>query len=140
MRRTNLEKTYKEIDRVQKKQDFLNNYPQIAETPLLFIVRSVSKSGMSRKIDIFTTITAWDKKPRIMNITAQIAPIIGYKEPREYGEGIRISGCGMDMCFWLADTITKALWPEDALGNSPKRPTHLLTGNGSIPCLNWQVL
>ena len=46
-------------------------------------------------------------------------------------KGLKISGCGMDMTFWLADYITYCLWGKD-------KPEGL-KGNGG-GCLQWTAI
>lgn len=60
------------------------------------IVRSRSKSGMSRRIDFYTFI---DNSP--LYLTGYVAAVIGQKRPTTDG-GLRISGAGMDM---IAHTV-----------------------------------
>ena len=59
------------------------------------IIRHVSASGMSRRIDFYCII---DNQPRYL--TGYIADILGYKVSNK--GGINVQGCGMDMCF---DTV-----------------------------------
>lgn len=67
------------------------------------IVSSVSRSGMSRRIEFYATGTevdyngkAREGKPSIDRITWAIAYVLGY--PMN-DQGLRVDGCGMDMCF-----------------------------------------
>jgi len=89
---------------------------------LLIIIKSVSSSGMSRRMDVYL------KDKNITYLTGYIADLLGQK----YNEkGVSIQGCGMDMAFALADQITYKLF-----GN--KRLKSFNGNDGS--CLNWKVL
>jgi len=58
-------------------------------------VRSVSSSGMSRKISFFTV-----EDGELINLTYSIAELLGYKVQDFHGFNcIRVQGVGMDMIF-----------------------------------------
>jgi hypothetical protein len=60
-------------------------------------VQSVSRSGMSRRIRFYAAyIDDRTKEPGIADITWAIARIGGYGMN---DRGLRVDGCGMDMCF-----------------------------------------
>ena len=95
-------------------------------TTLIIQITHVSKSGMSRKMKVYTV----DKKTgRLLRHTYYIADLIGYKYNDD--DTITVKGCGMDMAFWLADTITHYLYN----GKTPKNAN----GNGGT-CLDWQAI
>jgi hypothetical protein len=74
------------------------------------IVRSVSRSGMSRTID-FYTITGGDGYPRDLTyLTGWIAQVLDYK--RDDRGALKVGGCGMDMCFHVVYSLGQALWPN----------------------------
>lgn len=87
---------------------------------LLIVIKSVSRSGMTRRMAVYVA-------PGVRMITGDVARAIGWS----FNEtGIKVEGCGMDMAFHLADTLTCALYSED-------RP--VLTGNGGS-CIDWMTL
>lgn len=71
------------------------------------ILRTVSRSGMSRVIDL----KAISPEGRILSIGYNAAAAIGYTYDRQR-EGIKIGGCGMDMGFSLVYSLGYALWPN----------------------------
>ncbi len=94
---------------------------------LIIVIKSVSRSGMARKMKVFTV----DKKTgRLLHHTYYIADLLGYTYNQD--DTITISGCGMDMAFWLADTITHYMYPK-------KSQRKNMIGNGGT-CLNWQTI
>lgn len=70
------------------------------------ILRSVSKSGMSRDISLFVI-----HKGELRNIDCLTSDATGIAESRN-GPGIRMGGCGMDMGFSLVYNLGMALWPK----------------------------
>ena|SRR5687768_17072541 len=89
---------------------------------LLIVIKSVSRSGMMRRMQVYS---------RINNdyLTYPVARAIGWSMN---DDGIAVGGCGMDMAFHLADTITWAVFP-----NGTMRPA--LKGNGGS-CIAWKTL
>lgn len=81
------------------------------------ILRSVSSSGMSRAISVVTLengdVRQWDHA---------VACVLG--ESLAKREGVRVSGCGMDMGFHLVYSLSRVLFP-DGFG----RPMH----NADVP-------
>jgi hypothetical protein len=88
--------------------DFENSIKAKFEGKTLFVmVTSVSASGMSRTMRVFTTHRAND----IVEVTASIANVLELPLSKN---GVRIRGCGMDMVFWLIDCLkTKLEIPID---------------------------
>jgi hypothetical protein len=69
------------------------------------IVRSVSRSGMSRQISLFARGKDGDLTP----ISAHAARVLGWPMKREWHDSIRVDGCGMDMCFHAVMALSYAL-------------------------------
>ena len=69
------------------------------------ILRSASRSGMSREISIAVCI---DGEPVCIDYWASRA--IGWAQGKS--GGIKVSGCGMDMGFHLVYALGYALWPH----------------------------
>lgn len=69
------------------------------------ILRHVSSSGMSRDISIVTIeggeVRQWDYA---------VACVLS--ESLAKSEGIKVSGCGMDMGFHLVYNLGRTLWPD----------------------------
>jgi len=74
------------------------------------ILRHVSRSGMTRGIDVYRMA---DKQP--VWITGYVGKAIG--QPQSFKDwnnsyGLRISGCGMDMGFHVVNTLSYILFPD----------------------------
>lgn len=67
------------------------------------VLRHVSASGMSRRIDLYTII---DNKPRYLSGYA--AKVLGDRLHKD--GGIVVGGCGMDMGFHLVNNLSIALF------------------------------
>jgi hypothetical protein len=86
----------------------------ILEGRMYATVKSVSRSGMSRRIAFY-----YVENDYIVNCTAQVGWLTGWVDFQEYKqgkrwlnqEGLYVSGCGMDMVF---HTLYSALPYEEA--------------------------
>jgi hypothetical protein len=72
-------------------------------------VQTVSRSGMSRCIRFYAA-TVYNGKPDIDDITWLLARIGGYTMT---DNGLRIGGCGMDMCFAVISNFNYAAAQHD---------------------------
>lgn len=73
------------------------------------VLRSVSKSGMSRTISAFIVVPAKKGAPAYLrNIDNLVADLIGWTNDG----GIKVTGCGMDMGFHLVYTLGALMWPK----------------------------
>lgn len=86
------------------------------------IIRHVSSSGMSRRIDFYTI-----KGNRPMFLTWYIGRLLGYKRPVGK-DGIVVGGCGMDMCFHIVYELGRTLFPK---GYTPAKIGMGMGRNGS---------
>ena len=68
------------------------------------VLRSVSKSGMSREISAFAI-----QKGALRNLDCLVADAIGHAVGQH---GIKAYGCGMNMGFALVSSLGEALWPK----------------------------
>lgn len=76
------------------------------------VLRHRSSSGMFRVIDLFVIRPdLWSGKQSIRSIGYLVADALGMSHDRER-EGIKVSGCGMDMGFNLVYNLSSALFPE----------------------------
>lgn len=77
------------------------------------VLRSVSRSGMFRRIDLYTIDDSPrmreinNGKPRLRYLSGYAAVVMGI--PR-HNNGLGISGCGMDMGFAMVDNLRAALF------------------------------
>jgi len=69
------------------------------------IIRSVSRSGMSRKIDFYKA-TAED----MVYLSPYFASVLGIG--RDDRGSCRVTGCGMDMAFWATYNVGRYLFPD----------------------------
>lgn len=78
------------------------------------VVTTVARSGMSRRMKVFTLTSDSEGKPWIRTITWLIARALGYRF-NERGEDMTVGGCGMDMGFHVANSLSYALhgYPQD---------------------------
>jgi len=83
------------------------------------VLRSVSSSGMSRTIDFYAIK---DNQP--ICLSGYMAAAMGWK--RAKGQGIVISGCGMDMGFHAVYCLGSALWPNQNEGRADRDGGYLL--------------
>lgn len=81
-------------------------------------LKSVSRSGMSRVIQV-VQITCKDGEPSVSYLGYNVAQACGFNYDRER-EGVKISGCGMDMGFSLVYELSAALFSGrfDCIGES----------------------
>lgn len=70
------------------------------------VLRSVSKSGMSRKIDMFMV----DHEKNLSYLSGYAANACGHS--RDARGAIKISGCGMDMGFDLVYSLGRVMFPD----------------------------
>jgi hypothetical protein len=70
------------------------------------ILRHVSASGMSRVIDLFIMR---GNEPR--RITWSVAQALGYAYDQKR-EGLRVSGCGMDMGFHVVYSLARVIFND----------------------------
>lgn len=73
------------------------------------LIRHVSKSGMSRVIDVFVIQDAKDGSgPYLRRFSWSAAIALGWSYDRRH-EGVKVSGCGMDMTFHLVSSLCYAV-------------------------------
>lgn len=76
------------------------------------VLRHVSKSGMTRHIDCYAFKVSNDGKGvDKLYLSYHVAKLLGYPIADVWGrnEGIKVSGCGMDMGFSLVHSLSYAL-------------------------------
>lgn len=78
------------------------------------IVRSVAKSGMSRRIDFYFKPGSPEERwltPFLVRLGCMDESPEAWRKHGDYA-GAKISGCGMDMCFESVYRLGRVLWPE----------------------------
>lgn len=76
-------------------------------TTVYTVLRHVSRSGMSRDIDVYVIE---DGEPRRITWTVAKAADLTYSRK---AEAIKIGGCGMDMGFAIVYNLSRALYGQD---------------------------
>lgn len=82
------------------------------------IVRSVARSGMSRRIDFYCLQGGAGRDSDLRWLTPYMVRVGVMDESHAawYGRGdisgAKINGCGMDMCFESVYRLGRKLWPE----------------------------
>lgn len=80
------------------------------------VLRSVSRSGMFRRIDLYTIDDnprmreINGGKPRMQYISGYVAVLLGLARPPMGTQGLGVKGCGMDMGFHIVDSLAGALF------------------------------
>lgn len=79
------------------------------------VVRSVSRSGMSRTIDFYLA-----RNGDLVYLTGHMAAVLD--EPRNDQGAMKVTGCGMDMCFATVYNLGYCLWPDgfECAGRDPE--------------------
>jgi hypothetical protein len=80
----------------------------LQETDIIYtVLRSVSKSGLSRSISFYVV----DNNKEIININYYISVLLGYKfDKTHFGLiGLKVKGGGMDMGFHVVHTLLREL-------------------------------
>jgi hypothetical protein len=84
------------------------------------VLRSVSKSGMSRRIDFYVI-----KDNRPIWLTGHMA-VLSDRDAQTCGKGMRVDGGGMDMGFHEVYNLARRLWPEGNLDRTDRDAGYLL--------------
>lgn len=99
----------------------LRNYLRPGDT-VTCVLRSVSRSGMSRRIDFYKFAADGGAVVKLY-LSGLIGTALGWSCGRD---GLRVQGCGMDMGFHVVHELGYALFgrcerPENERGNWPLR-------------------
>jgi len=74
---------------------------------VFIIIRSVAKSGMSRKMDVYK----FDTEPEFGISARYLTRLVAKATDHSSGDdGLRIPGTGMDMCYHLTECLSRALF------------------------------
>ena len=105
------EKKQREHDAVERLRGWLPPGATLYTT-----VNSVARSGMSRTISCFIVGSNGD----IMNVSGYVAFALGYRRNEKTG-GVVVGGCGMDMGFHIANSLSYRLHGNDTVGVEAKK-------------------
>lgn len=72
------------------------------------ILRHVSRSGMTRIIDLYVL-----KDNSLRWIGLKAADLLELPYTDKYGWGVKVTGAGMDMGFWLVSNLSRELFNDD---------------------------
>ena len=102
-----------ETEKQQQKErvlSWLSSDLNAGKKPLIYTtLRSVSRSGMSRKIDAFYFKANSDGTISKYNLNYAIAQITSFKQDSQTG-ALKVGGCGMDMGFHLVYSFSRCLF------------------------------
>lgn len=73
------------------------------------VLRSVSRSGMSRRMDVYFFNSSCEK----YFLTSKVADLLEYSYTTENwrkSAGMRVDGCGMDMGYHVVESLSYALF------------------------------
>jgi hypothetical protein len=98
-------------DQEEARTHLLEDYGIKPGDKLYTILRRVSASGMSRVIDIVQPMAQKDGTVKMYHLGWNAAQVLGAKYDSER-QGVRVSGCGMDMGFHLVYSLSCALFPD----------------------------
>ena len=80
------------------------------------VLRHVSRSGMFRRIDLFVIKErkkSGKTRPDLCYLSGYAEKLLGYRRPEfGKGEGLGVSGCGMDMGFHLVHELSYHLFKD----------------------------
>lgn len=76
------------------------------------LVRSVSRSGMSRTISILAIDRRHKRTGEIVDVSQHVARVLGWCVNSDNG-AIRVDGCGMDMCFHTVYALSRVLYRDN---------------------------
>lgn len=97
-------------------------------------IKSVSRSGMSRVIQL---LTIENNEPRWIGYSAALAMGDTYDQKRE---GIKIGGCGMDMGFALVYNLARTLFhPFICTGEGCQSNDHTNAREGTCPVCGAKI-
>lgn len=116
----------KKEQEAQESKDWLKNHIKPSDA-LIIVQKSVSASGMLRKMKLYVG----KNTDSLMDITYHAAKALGWG----YSDGLlRVGGCGMDMHFHTADSLTHAIYDYDESRKMAAKGK--FKGNGGS-CLDW---
>jgi hypothetical protein len=95
----------------QQSIETLKTYLKPGDT-VYVVVKHVSKSGMTREIGVYTIVDG-----ELLNLTHHVARALGWSVGKH--DGVKVSGCGMDMGFHLVYTLSRVLFKGEANGKDP---------------------
>lgn len=84
---------------------------------LYTVIRGVARSGMSRSMDAYAMDGEIDGRIARQWLSYRLAAVNGYGWDVKR-ECLRLSGCGMDMGYWLCYSVSSMLYPQgfDCIG------------------------
>ena len=101
-------KEYKKLEREYAKEKLLTHYVKEGQT-IYVLTRSVSASGMSRNLNLFTV-----NEGQIVELTYYAAHALGWRLVERDGfRSLRVEGVGMDMGFHTVECLSFALFGID---------------------------
>jgi len=101
----------KQIEKEEQIQKLKEWFPK--GSTIYTILRHVSSSGMSRDISVLGTWTHDDGKVGFIHPNYAVSKVLGWTLKTKNGQdAIRVGGCGMDMGYHLAHSLSYALYDD----------------------------
>ena len=129
--------TKKEATRLEREADIARLREWLPPGSTVYtVLRHVSRSGMMRRIDLYAWIKDDNGEPMKMYLSGYAAKAIG---ERCEGDGIKVSGCGMDMGFHLVYNLSRVLYQQgfncarDGCPSCDHSNRYYMERDGSIP-------
>lgn len=99
-----------QAERAQAIEDLKELYPK--GSTVYCLVESVSRSGMSRVIRVLAPKVGDDGQVYFLHPNYLTATALGWPLKTSSRDGIRVDGCGMDMCFHLVYSLAHVLYGD----------------------------
>ena len=93
---------------VSESMEYLHKFLKPGST-VYTVLRHVSRSGMSRRIDLYAMVCDEKGGSHMAYLSHAAAVVMGDSRPND---GIRVGGCGMDMGFHLVYNLGHTLYPN----------------------------
>lgn len=101
-------KAKKEREREEAKEILREYFP--AGSRVYTILKSVSASGMSRHISVVAPYINNKGQPAVRDLTYYVAKALDWRRAKD--DALLVGGCGMDMGYHVAYTLSRSLYRD----------------------------
>lgn len=103
----------------EEAKEHLRNWLKPGDT-VYTVLRHVSRSGMMRHIDVYAIKADENGETNKLYLSYNVARALEYSTTE--GGALKVGGCGMDMGYHIAHSLSMALYPEyQCTGEDNKR-------------------
>jgi hypothetical protein len=101
------------MSKSQEREEAINRLKELLKPgdTVYTVLRHVSRSGMSRAIDVYKITSGKDGRPEKSWLSYNVAKALEWGFNKNY-EAVSVGGCGMDMGFHLVYTLSRVLFKE----------------------------